>query len=365
MIDRRTFLASLFGITALGGIGAIAPPEDQGEAFGPEQKGRLPRVSVIGLGGGGSGICRALQPRLSTFPGDIRFTVINTDQEALERADRQGAMKTLLIGTRSEGAGFHRADPRHGQMAVRENREKLSREVEGTDIALLVAGLGGGMGTGAAPEVAEICRAAGALTIAVVTMPFSFEGERRGTIARQGIARLRGAADAVIELSLDDMLDLQQRQIRASECFLQADDVVAQVTADLVYALAGEKAFSLDRNSLAGVGRLHAGFGEVRGHEGSGREAMGQAVSCPFLPHGALRRASKVFVTIAGGEDLLLQDVTESIHELKKQLPEDSTIIFSVNKRPELADIFRVMILAAGTKNAALPDNVVPFRRRT
>src|SRR5438067_10335252 len=320
-----------------------APQESQARGFTD--------VKIIGVGGGGS---NAVNRMVETGVQGVEFIAINTDNQALQMSS---AMRKLAIGGRSAkglGAG---GDPQQGERAAEISRDALIDTVEGADMIFLTAGLGGGTGTGAAPVIADIARRARALTVAVVTLPFTFEGFQRRKAAEEGLARLRGNVDALIVIPNDRLLQLADRQMSVIEAFRLADDVLrhgVQGISDLV-TMTG--LINLDFADVKAV-MQNAGTAlmAVGGGHGDGRAvaAARAAISSPLLDV-SIEGARGVLLNVSGGPDLTLAAATEAAETIQSAVDPDASIYFGAVIHPRAQEDVRVTVIATGLKDTARP----------
>src|SRR5437870_10563818 len=304
-------------------------------------------VKIIGVGGGGS---NAVNRMVETGVQGVEFIAVNTDNQALQMSS---AMRKIAIGGRSAkglGAG---GDPAQGERAAEISRDALTDAIEGADMVFLTAGLGGGTGTGAAPIIADIARRARALTVAVVTLPFGFEGFQRRKSAEEGLARLRGHVDALIVIPNDRLLQLADRQLSVIDAFRFADDVLrhgVQGISDLVTMTA---LINLDFADVKAVmqnaGTALMAVGEARG-EGRSVAAARAAITSPLLDV-SIEGARGVLLNVSGGPDLTLAEVTEAAETIQSAVDPDANIFFGAVINPRQQDEVRVTVIATGLKD--------------
>src|SRR5437870_28191 len=313
-------------------------------------------VKIIGVGGGGS---NAVNRMVETGVQGVEFIAINTDAQALQMST---AMRKVAIGGRSSkglGAG---GDPQQGERAAEISRDALIDTVEGADMIFLTAGLGGGTGTGAAPIIADIARRARALTVAVVTLPFTFEGFQRRKAAEEGLARLRGNVDAQIVIPNDRLLQLADRQMSVIEAFRLADDVLrhgVQGISDLV-TMTGliNLDFADVKSVMQNAGTALMAVGEGHG-DNRAVNAARAAISSPLLDV-SIEGAHGVLLNVSGGPDLTLAEVTEAAETIQAAVDPDASIYFGAVIHPRVQDDVRVTVIATGLKEVA---RALPTRR--
>ncbi len=304
------------------------------------------RFKVVGVGGGGSNaVARMINQGLE----GVEFYVMNTDLQALQASP---APHKLAIGaklTSGLGAG---SDPSVGRQAALEDTERIVELLEGADMVFVTAGLGGGTGTGAAPVVASLAKELGALTVAVVTKPFTFEGPRRMRQADRGLEDLAGTVDTVIAIPNDRLLDLLPRGTSVFEAFKTADDVLYQAVQGIsdIIVTPGliNRDFSDIRATMAGMGFAMMGTAVARG-ENAAIEAARQAISCPLLEKGGLAGARGILINITGSSRLGLHEVNEACSMIREATGcEDVQLNFGVVLNEAMADAVKVTVIATG-----------------
>src|SRR5919201_6335817 len=315
-------------------------------------------VKIIGVGGGGS---NAVNRMIETGVQGVEFIAVNTDAQALQMS---AAVHKVPIGGRSTkglGAG---GDPQQGERAAEISRDALTELVEGADMVFLTAGLGGGTGTGAAPIIADIARRARALTVAVVTLPFTFEGARRRRTAEAGLDKLRSSVDALIVIPNDRLLDLADRQMSVVEAFHLADDVLrhgVQGISDLV-TMTGliNLDFADVKAVMQNAGTALMAVGEAHG-DGRAVQAARAAISSPLLDV-SIDGAKGVLLNISGGPDLTLAEVTEAAETIQGAVDPDASIFFGAVIHPREQENVRVTVIATGLRDVSRGQSA-PQRR--
>ncbi|MBV9325419.1 MAG: cell division protein FtsZ [Chloroflexi bacterium] len=306
-------------------------------------------VKIVGVGGGGS---NAVNRMVETGVQGVEFIAVNTDAQALQMST---AMRKIPIGGRAArglGAG---GDPQQGERAAEISRDALTSAITGADMVFLTAGLGGGTGTGAAPIIADIARRERALTVAVVTMPFTFEGYQRRRAAEEGLGRLRENVDALIVIPNDRLLQLADRQMSLIESFRLADDVLrhgVQGISDLV-TMTGliNLDFADVKAVMQNAGTALMAVGEARG-DGRAVMAARAAISSPLLDV-SIEGARGVLLNVSGGPDLTLAEVTEAAETIQASVDPDASIFFGAVIHPRQQDEVRVTVIATGLRDAA------------
>jgi cell division protein FtsZ len=314
-------------------------------------------VKIVGVGGGGS---NAVNRMVETGVQGVEFIAVNTDAQALQMSS---AMRKITIGGRSGkglGAG---GDPQQGERAAEISRDALIDALEGADMVFITAGLGGGTGTGAAPIIADIARRTRALTVAVVTLPFSFEGFQRRRSAEEGLARLRGNVDALIIIPNDRLLQLADRQMSVIEAFRVADDVLrdgVQGISDLV-TMTGliNLDFADVKSVMQNAGTALMAVGEGHG-DGRAVAAARAAITSPLLDV-SIDGATGVLLNVSGGPDLTLAEVTEAAETIQAVVDPDANIFFGAVIHPRIQDNIRVTVIATGLKEGG---RTMPASRR-
>ncbi|MGD0618196.1 MAG: cell division protein FtsZ [Bryobacteraceae bacterium] len=311
------------------------------------------RIKVIGVGGGGS---NAVARMISEGLSGVEFHILNTDAQALNASP---APNKLAIGskvTNGLGAG---ADPSTGRQAALEDTERIIEILEGADMVFVTAGLGGGTGTGAAPVVASLAREMGALTVAVVTRPFAFEGPRRMRQAEKGLAELASTVDTVLSIPNDRLLELVPKGTSFFEAFKLADDVLRQAVQGIsdIITTPGliNRDFSDIRAIMLGMGYAMMGTATCRG-ERAPVEAARQAISSPLLEEGGVKGARGVLINITASSRLSLHDVNEACSLIRGATTnEDVQINFGVVLDEGMEDEVKITVIATGFQRENLP----------
>src|SRR5436305_14658556 len=300
------------------------------------------RIKVIGVGGGGG---NAVNRMIDSQLRGIEFIAANTDLQALRKCRAPVKLQIGNLLTKGLGAG---ADPEMGRKAALEDTEKILQLLEGADMVFLTAGLGGGTGTGAAPIIASLAAEIGALTVAVVTKPFSFEGRRRMTLAERGVEELRGSVDTLITIPNERLLNFVDRGTPLTEAFLIADDVLRQAVqgiSDLI-TIPGEinVDFADVRAIMTGMGMALMGTGVARG-ENRAIEAAQRAISSPLLEETSIEGARGVLLNVSGGRDLTLHEVAEACRIIQEAVDPDANIISGMVIDESLEDEMKVTVI--------------------
>ncbi|MER3426898.1 MAG: cell division protein FtsZ [Pyrinomonas sp.] len=308
------------------------------------------RIKVIGVGGGGS---NAVNRMIEAGIEGIEFLVANTDLQALKRS--RAPIKIQLGSKLTKGLGAG-ANPEIGRNAALEDTEKIIEVLEGADMVFVTAGLGGGTGTGAAPIIASLATELNALTVAVVTKPFHFEGKRRMQQAEQGLQELRGCVDTVITIPNERLLHTVDRNMSLTDAFKMADDVLRQAVQGISDLITVPGLINLDfadvRAIMAGMGMALMGAGRARG-ENRALEATQQAISSPLLEEATIQGAKGVLINITGGPDLTLFEVNEAASKIREEADDDANIIFGAVIDENMRDEMKITVIATGFDKSA------------
>jgi cell division protein FtsZ len=303
------------------------------------------RIKVIGVGGGGG---NAVNRMVRAGLDGVEFMVANTDMQAITT---NAAQIKLQIGsklTKGLGAG---ADPNVGRSAALEDTEKIIQALDGADMVFVTAGLGGGTGTGAAPVIASLACELGALTVAVVTKPFKFEGKKRLLQADRGLEALRDCVDTIITIPNDRLLTIIDRTTPLTDAFGTADDVLRQAIQGISDLILVPGLINLDfadvKTIMSGMGLAMMGTGIA---EGSDRaiEAARRAISSPLLEGASVNGARGVIINVTGGPDLSLVEVSEASTIVQEAADEDANIIFGAVVDPALKGKVKITVIATG-----------------
>jgi cell division protein FtsZ len=311
------------------------------------------KIKVIGVGGGGS---NAVARMMSAGVSGVEFYILNTDAQALKASP---VPNKLAIGsklTNGLGAG---SDPALGRQAALEDTERIIEILEGADMVFVTAGLGGGTGTGAAPVIASLAKELNALTVAVVTKPFAFEGPRRMKAAERGLAEIGATVDTVITVPNDRLIELVPKGTSFFEAFKMADDIVRQAVQGIsdIITTPGliNRDFSDIRSIMLGMGYAMMGTASARG-ENASIEAAKQAISCPLMEDGGVKGARGVLINITGSSHLSLHDVNAACSLIRGATAnEDAQINFGVVLNEAMEDEVKITVIATGFQREGLP----------
>ncbi len=306
--------------------------------------GSVAKIKVIGVGGGGG---NAVNRMIASEVVGVEFWTVNTDSQALVQAS---ASKCLQVGqklTRGLGAG---GNPAIGQKAAEESRDEIAAALENADLVFITAGMGGGTGTGAAPVVAEIAKELGALTVGVVTRPFTFEGRRRTSQAEEGIAALQSRVDTLIIIPNDKLLTVISEQTPVQEAFRTADDILRQGVQGISDIITIPGLVNVDfadvRAVMADAGSALMGIGVGTG-KSRAREAAMASISSPLL-ESSIDGARGVVFNITGGTDLTLHEVNAAAEIIYEVVDPNANIIFGAVIDERLQGELRITVIATG-----------------
>ncbi len=309
-------------------------------------------IKVVGVGGGGT---NAINRMIDSGLKGVEFVAINTDAQALLMSDAD--VKVYIGGniTRGLGAG---SNPEIGEQAALENREAIAEAIKGADMVFITAGKGGGTGTGASPIVAEIAKEQGALTIGVVTRPFSFEGRKRAQQAEMGIEKLREKVDTLIIIPNDRLLEVAEQKTSILNAFRMADDILRQGVQGITDLITVPGLINLDfadvRTIMSNAGSALMGIGVASG-ENRASEAARAAISSPLL-EASIEGAKGILLNISGGSDLGLFEVNEAAEIIASVADPDANIIFGAVIDDSLGDELKVTVIATGFEFGTAPS---------
>src|SRR5436190_9408377 len=311
------------------------------------------RIKVIGVGGGGS---NAVARMMSEGVTGVEFHVMNTDLQALQASPVKDKLAIGRKVTSGLGAG---SDPAIGRLAALEDTERIIEILDGADMVFVTAGLGGGSGTGAAPVVAALAKELNALTVAVVTKPFGFEGPRRMKQAERGLADLAATVDTVISIPNDKLLNLVPKGTSFYQAFRVADDVLRQAVQGIAEIITTpgiiNRDFSDIRSIMLGMGFAMMGTATARG-ENALVEAATQAINCALLEEGGVKGARGILINITGSSKLSLHDVNEACALIRAAAEyEDVQINFGIVLDEALEDEVKITVIATGFQRPGLP----------
>ena len=303
------------------------------------------KIKVVGVGGGGS---NAVNRMVEVGLGGVEFIVANTDVQALDY--NQAGVKVQIGHKLTKGLGAG-ADPNIGRQAALEDTDSIIHALSGADMIFVTTGLGGGTGTGAAPVIASLASELGALTIAVITKPFKFEGRKRAMQAEAGLEALRECVDTVITIPNERLLSIIDSKTSLTDAFRMADDVLRQAIQGISDLILVPGLINLDfadvKTIMSGMGVAMMGTGMSEG-EGRAMLAAQKAVSSPLLEDGSVTGARGVIINVTGGPDMSLMEVNEASCVIQEAAHEDANIIFGAVVDPQLAGKLKITVIATG-----------------
>ncbi len=303
------------------------------------------RIKVIGIGGGG---CNAVNTMIDLKLEGVDFIAANTDAQALKVSH---APLKIQLGERLTGGRGAGADPEIGRRATMESVDQIKEALEGADMVFITTGLGGGTGTGGAPIVANIAKELGALSVAIVTKPFHFEGRKRYRQAEKGWHELKESADTLITIPNQRLLTISGKSMPLIEAFRKADEVLYQAAKGISDLIMVPGLINLDfadvKTVMSEMGMAIMGMGVASG-ENRALEAAQQAISSPLLEDISIHGAKGVLINITGGADLTLHEVSEASTLIQKETHEEANIIFGAVIDEKMGDGVRVTVIATG-----------------
>jgi cell division protein FtsZ len=302
------------------------------------------RIKVIGVGGGGS---NAVNRMIDAGIKGVEFIVANTDLQALNASKAPMKIQLGSKSTRGLGAG---SNPEVGRQAAMEDTEKLLDILEGSDMVFVTAGLGGGTGTGAAPVVASLAIELGALTVAVVTKPFTVEGKKRMAQAEKGLAELRGCVDTLITIPNAKLREVEEK-ITILDAFRQADEVLLQATRGITDLIITPGIINLDfadiTTVMRGKGVALMGIGEGTGGDAASK-AMRAALDYKLLEENSIKGAKAALINVTGGPNMVLGEVEDAIGMIEQEADDNADIIWGSVIKEDAGDEIRITVIATG-----------------
>ena len=316
-------------------------------------------IKVIGVGGGGGNALNHMVSTQSEDAGSVEFFSVNTDAQVLRSSNVRNTIQIGATVTKGLGAG---ADPNVGHQAAEEDRDALTNMITGADMVFIAVGMGGGTGTGAAPVIAEIAKSQGALTVGIVTKPFSFEGRKRSGYAEQGIKELAKHVDSLIIIQNDKLLKVLPKNVKFSEAFGVANDVLRNAVLGITDMITSEGLVNVDfadvKKVMSEMGRAMMGTGIAEG-ENRAENAAKDAVASPLLEDVDLSGAKGILVNISSGYDIELAEVNTIMEYVTSFADPDAAIIFGSAFYPEMEGKIRVTLVATGIGQ---PEELTPPR---
>jgi cell division protein FtsZ len=305
------------------------------------------RIKVIGVGGGGS---NAVNRMIEAGIKGVEFIVANTDVQALNNSNAPIKIQLGSKLTRGLGAG---SDPLVGRDAALEDHEKIMDVLEGSDMVFVTTGLGGGTGTGAAPVIASLAIELGALTVAVVTKPFTVEGKKRMMQAERGLAELRGCVDTIITIPNSRLKEVEEK-ISIMEAFRRADDVLLQAVQSISELITESGMINLDfadvKTVMKGMGVALMGIGHAKGDNATVK-AMKAAIDSKLLEENSIKGAKGALINITGSKDMPLNEVEDALALIHDEAHEDASIIFGTVFDESMKDEVKITVIATGFDN--------------
>ena len=308
-------------------------------------------IKVVGVGGGGG---NAVNRMIANGLKKVSFVALNTDVQALQRSNAQ---TRIAIGKELTGGLGAGGQPEIGEKAAQESKEVIKKELENADMVFITAGMGGGTGTGAAAVVAEIAKSCNALTVAVVTTPFTFEGKKKLSLAEQGIEKLRKSVDTLIIIPNQHLLNVVEQNTPIKKAFLLADSALLQAVQGISDLITEPGEINIDfadvKTVMKGKGDalIGLGFGE-----GTNRavEAAKQSINNPLLENASIEGAKAVLVNIAGGDNLTLQEYQDVVELITANVDEEALITAGQSYNPALGERIRVTVVATGFEHRSV-----------
>ena len=308
-------------------------------------------IKVVGVGGGGG---NAVNRMIANGLKKVSFVALNTDVQALQRSNAQ---TRIAIGKELTGGLGAGGQPEIGEKAAQESKEEIKKELENADMVFITAGMGGGTGTGAAAVVAEIAKSCNALTVAVVTTPFTFEGKKKLSLAEQGIEKLRKSVDTLIIIPNQHLLNVVEQNTPIKKAFLLADSALLQAVQGISDLITEPGEINIDfadvKTVMKGKGDalIGLGFGE-----GTNRavEAAKQSINNPLLENASIEGAKAVLVNIAGGDNLTLQEYQDVVELITANVDEEALITAGQSYNPALGERIRVTVVATGFEHRSV-----------
>lgn len=308
-------------------------------------------IKVIGVGGGGG---NAVNRMIANGLKKVGFIALNTDVQALQRSNAQ---TRIAIGKELTGGLGAGGQPEIGEKAALESKEEIKKEIENSDMVFITAGMGGGTGTGAAAVVAEIAKGCNALTVAVVTTPFTFEGKKKLQLAEQGIEKLRKNVDTLIIIPNQHLLNVVEQNTPIKKAFLLADSALLQAVQGISDLITEPGEINIDfadvKTVMKGKGDALIGLGFGEGTDRA-VEAAKQSINNPLLENSSIEGAKAVLVNIAGGDNLTLQEYQDVVELITKNVDEEALITAGQSYNPSLGERIRVTVVATGFEHKSV-----------
>ena len=308
-------------------------------------------IKVVGVGGGGG---NAVNRMIANGLKKVSFVALNTDVQALQRSNAQ---TRIAIGKELTGGLGAGGQPEIGEKAALESKEEIKKALENSDMVFITAGMGGGTGTGAAAVVAEIAKSCNALTVAVVTTPFSFEGKKKLSLAEQGIEKLRKSVDTLIIIPNQHLLNVVEQNTPIKKAFLLADSALLQAVQGISDLITEPGEINIDfadvKTVMKGKGDALIGLGFGEGTDRA-IEAAKQSINNPLLENASIEGAKAVLVNIAGGDNLTLQEYQDVVELITANVDEEALITAGQSYNPALGERIRVTVVATGFEHRSV-----------
>ncbi len=312
-------------------------------------------IKVVGVGGGGG---NAVNRMIANGLKKVSFVALNTDVQALQRSNAQ---TRIAIGKELTGGLGAGGQPEIGEKAALESKEEIKKELENSDMVFITAGMGGGTGTGAAAVVAEIAKGCNALTVAVVTTPFSFEGKKKLQLAETGIEKLRKNVDTLIIIPNQHLLNVVEQNTPIKKAFLLADSALLQAVQGISDLITEPGEINIDfadvKTVMKGKGDALIGLGFGEGTDRA-VEAAKQSINNPLLENASIEGAKAVLVNIAGGDNLTLQEYQDVVELITQNVDEEALITAGQSYNPSLGERIRVTVVATGFEHKNVTTGV-------
>jgi len=322
-----------------------------------ESNGFSAKLKVIGVGGGG---CNALNNMVDADVQGVEFVAVNTDVKSLSMCKAPVKIQIGSKLTRGLGAG---ADPEVGKKAAQEDIDKITEHLKGSDMVFITCGLGGGTGTGASTVISEISKELGALTVAIATKPFAFEGKDRMTQAEHGVDQLKTRVDSLITIPNQRLLSIGGKHMTIMEAFFKADEVLLNAVRSISDLIVGSGHVVVDfadvKTIMSERGMAIMGIGESSG-ENRAREAAQKAISSPLLEDISIHGARGVLINVTGNQDMTLHEVHEASSLIQEQAHEDAKIIWGLVYDDAMENAMRITVIATGFEERAVVDEDSP-----
>jgi len=324
------------------------------------ENGSNARIKVVGIGGGGG---NAVENMICSAMSGVTFITANTDIQALQKSQAEYRIQLGEKLTKGLGAG---ANPDVGRDAALESIDVIREAIGECDMVFVTAGMGGGTGTGAAPVIAQVAKEVGALTVAVVTKPFYFEGKKRLLSAEKGVAALRETVDSIITIPNDRLLSLASKKATFIEMLKKADEILYFAVKGISDLIMVPGLINLDfadvKAVMSEMGLAMMGFGTARG-ESRAREAALKAITSPLLEDVTIDGAKGVLMNITCGPDLTIEEVDEAASTITEAVHEDAKVFFGTVFDPDATDEMRITVIATGIESAMSRDSVPQPKR--